>query len=347
VLLPASMDQHLSVGRRGALASFSDRGHFAFADRAGSWHFLCVTAVPVPFEIVEPTSGETPVVVEVPHAGVWMDGESMGYTVAPARCIGRDADLYVDALFEDAPMEGASLLVARLSRFVVDLNRSDDQVDRDTAEGGGSEPQPRGVVWRLSTEGDPVIRRPLPRVELARRLDTIYRPYHAALARLLRQKRERFGHAVLLCAHSMPAFARRGHPDPRTMRADVVPGTNGRTTAAPAFIDAVDRHARAHGFTVEHDQPYRGGYSTRHYGRPSEGLHAIQVEISRRLYMNEDTLARLPAGFESVRQFARSLVARLGATQPAVHPRSPGDEERSGARSSSARPAGGPSEPAS
>lgn len=266
---------------------------------------------PSPFRVTEPTLGESPVLVEVPHAGLWVDPESMAFTVAPTRSIGRDADLFVDALFEDAAKEGATLLTSRLSRLVVDLNRAEDQVDADAAEGGGSKPHPRGLVWRLTTEGAPVLRAPLPAAELTRRLDTVYRPYHAALEAILRRKRRRFGYAILLCAHSMPAYARRDRRSPRFLRADVVPGTQGRTSAAAEVIDAVDRHARARGWTVSHDDPYRGGFSTRHYGRPGDAWHAVQIELSRRLYMDEDKLTRLPGDFEGVRDFARTLVARL------------------------------------
>ena len=81
-----------------------------------------------PFEVFEPRAGESPLVVEVPHAGLWLDAESLARTIVPARCIGRDADLHVDRLFQDAPGEGATLLVARTSRYLVDLNRGENDV---------------------------------------------------------------------------------------------------------------------------------------------------------------------------------------------------------------------------
>src|SRR5689334_3002733 len=109
---------------------------------------------PAQFEVVEPSSGESPVIVEVPHAGLSLDAETLAWTVAPAASVARDADLYVDALFADAPAEGATLLVARASRYVVDLNRSESDCDREAVEGGGKDPWPRGLIWRLTTEGD-------------------------------------------------------------------------------------------------------------------------------------------------------------------------------------------------
>ena len=279
-----------------------------------------------PFEIVEPTSGESPVVVEVPHAGLWLDPEAMAFTVAPARSIARDADLYVDQLFCDAPREGATLMIARVSRFVVDLNRSEADVDDEAVEGGGRVPSPRGLVWRLTTDGDPLLSAPLPRRELERRLALVYRPYHRALDALLQRKLARFGHVVLLCAHSMPSQPRLAPlnqgarqlapPPPPPPRADLVPGTRGRTSAAGVVIDRVDAHARASGFSVRHDDPYRGGYSTGFYGRPAQGMHAVQVEISRRLYMDEGSLRIDAQGFRGVREFARTLAARLAFTEP-------------------------------
>jgi N-formylglutamate amidohydrolase len=111
----------------------------------------------------------------------------------------------------------------------------------------------------------------------------------------------------------MPSVGRSTAGAPGVARADVIPGTRGRTTAATRFIDAVDAHARAGGFTVRHDDPYAGGFSTQHYGRPGEGLHAVQVELSRRLYLDEATLRPRADTFESVRAWCRGLVEKLAA----------------------------------
>ncbi|HMY19796.1 MAG TPA: N-formylglutamate amidohydrolase [Polyangium sp.] len=268
-----------------------------------------------PFEVIEPQTGESPVVVEVPHAGLQLDPESLAYTIAPARSIARDADLYVNELFQDAPNEGATFVCAQMSRYVIDLNRGEDDVDQEAVEGGGRTPWPRGLIWRLTTDGDSVLIRRLPRAELDRRLDAFYRPYHRELTAILARKRAKFGFVVLLCAHSMPSLARRGHNDSPGQRADIVPGTRGRTTAAPAVIDLVDWHARSFGFSVRHDDPYRGGFSTGFYGKPTHNAHAIQVEISRRLYMDETNHRRDAQGFRVVREFARSLVSQLAFSE--------------------------------
>jgi N-formylglutamate amidohydrolase len=269
-----------------------------------------------PFAVIEPRAGESPLVVEVPHAGLWIDPESLATMIAPARSIGRDADLHVDALFQDAPDEGATLIYAHTSRYVIDLNRSETDVDEAAVEGAGRTPFSRGLIWRLTTDGDPILLGRLPRSELTRRLDQVYRPYHAALQALLARKVARFGFAVLLCAHSMPSRGRGGHPDTDAYRADLVPGTRGRTSAAGVVIDRVDAHGRALKWTIRHDDPYRGGFSTTHYGKPAEGVHAVQIEIARRRYMDESTLRIDPQGFATVREFARTLVARLAFAEP-------------------------------
>jgi N-formylglutamate deformylase len=269
-----------------------------------------------PFEVFEPRTGESPLVVEVPHAGIFLDPEALSFVIAPARSIGRDADLYVDRLFQDAPAEGASLLIARTSRYVVDLNRSEDDVDSAAVLGGGRSASPRGLIWRLTTEGDPILGQQLPQAELTRRLDLIYRPYHRALTALLERKLARFGFAILLCAHSMPSHPRSSHPDGGAYRADLVPGTRGRTSAAGVVIDRVDALGRARKWTIRHDDPYRGGFSTGHYGKPAQGVHAVQIEIARRRYMEEATLRIDPHGFAAVREFARSLAARLAFAEP-------------------------------
>jgi N-formylglutamate amidohydrolase len=270
--------------------------------------------VRAPFVVERPEAGrEAPVVVEVPHAGLEIDGPSAAFMLAPVRSMGRDADLYVDDIFSTAPSRGATLVRACVSRFVVDLNRAGDDVDAQSAEGGTMVNRPRGLIWRTTTDGDPILTGRLPASELARRRSLFYEPYHRELTRLLEDLRARFGFAVLLCAHSMPSTGRRGHVDVGVGRADIVPGSRGRSTAAPAVIDAVEEVALAHGYSVRHDDPYQGGFSTGFYGRPAEAWHAVQVEIARRVYMDEDSLAVEPAGLARARGFAEVLVRKLGA----------------------------------
>jgi N-formylglutamate deformylase len=263
------------------------------------------------FEIREPAE-DSPVIVEVPHAGLGLDAQTLNWLVAPARCVARDADLYVDQLFAEAPAAGATLIAAHISRYAVDLNRSIDDYDGQTVVGGPAGDRPRGVVWRLTSEGLSVLAERLPPEELERRLASYWRPYHEALERLVERKRRRFGAAVLLCAHSMPTPRNRGlRALVPAQLADVVPGTRGRTSAAAGLIDCVDETARAHGLTVEHDVPYRGGFTTGHWGRPAERVHAVQIELARRLYMDEQELTVDAQGFERIKGFSLDVVERL------------------------------------
>lgn len=269
-----------------------------------------------PFSVIEPSARETPLIVEIPHAGLWLDGPALATLAAPARSIGRDADLWVDELYADAPTHGATTLVAHASRYLIDLNRSEKDVDAESVEGAPANARAtRGIIWRLTSEGTRVLDGPLSRQELQRRLDTFYRPYHQTIAALIERKRARFGYAILLAAHSMPSVGRPGHGDPTAHRADVVPGTRGRTSAAGRFIDAVDSHARAWGLTVSHDDPYQGGFTTTHYGRPAAASHVVQVELARRLYMDELTLHK-HGGFSRVRSFCSELMGRLADVVP-------------------------------
>lgn len=265
------------------------------------------------FVLLPPRGTETPVVVEVPHAGLSVPPHFATNLLASARAIARDADLFVDELYADTVLVGATVLASRVSRYVVDLNRAETDVDGEAVENAPSAPRaPRGVIWRLTTDNERCLAAPLKRKELEARLDEIYRPYHEALGKVIEDKLERFGVCVLLAGHSMPSVGRSGHGDTNLERADVVPGTQGRTTAHAALIDVVERHVKETGLSIKHDEPYRGGYATRHWGRPSEGVHAVQVEIARRLYMDEAGLVKT-AAFPAMQTFARELVRKLGA----------------------------------
>jgi N-formylglutamate amidohydrolase len=270
------------------------------------------------FELTVPARGNAPVLVEVPHAGLAIPDEVRGeLDVSPAEVL-RDADIYVDLLCEQAPARGASMLTARVSRYVVDLNRAPDDVDSDTVDDHPAPRgiQPRGVVWRLTTEGRPVLQRRLRYDELLARLDRFHAPYHQTLRRELERMRDRYGYAVLLAAHSMPSVGRTGHADTGSRRADVVPGTRGRSTADGKLIELIDSHFRGAGLSVAHDNPYRGGWTTGHYGRPGAGWHAVQIELNRALYVHESTGRPKVGEFEQLQQVMGELVSKVVEFRP-------------------------------
>ncbi len=266
------------------------------------------------FRLVRPREREVPVLIEVPHASVALPEEVRATLLVSADAIRRDADSYVDELYRDGPSHGATLLTACASRYVVDLNREEADVDEWAVRGVGhrEKEHPRGVIWRESGDGKPALRSPIPRDDFEARLATYYRPYHGALREALSALRARHGRALLVAAHSMPSTAPSPQGGARLRRADVVPGTQGRSTAGRALIDAVETHFRAAGLSVRHDEPYRGGATTVRWGRPSEGFHAIQIELNRALYMNEATGDPKPEGVAWLTELCGSLVRRLG-----------------------------------
>lgn len=276
-----------------------------------------------PFERIDPSGPEIPIVVEVPHAGLELEARFLEPISAPARAIARDADLYVDALYQDAPAIGATVLACRVSRYVIDVNRAESDIDGEVVEGGRADIRMQhGLVWRTTGDGEQALNRRLTTFELEERLALVWRPYHRELSSIIERKRSLFGVVVVLAAHSMPSVERgptaarsrtgRGDQGSIEPRADVVPGTRGRKSAAPKFIDAVESHARASGWSVRHDDPYAGGFTTQRYGRPGDGVHTVQVELARRLYLDEGALRPLPA-FPQVQAWCRGLVARMGA----------------------------------
>jgi N-formylglutamate amidohydrolase len=157
-----------------------------------------------------------------------------------------------------------------------------------------------------------VLRRPLTFSSLRKRLARYYVPYHEALRDSLNTLRDQFGYAILVAGHSMPSRGRSLHVDAGVRRADVVPGTQGRTTADARVIDLVDAHFRAAGLSVSHDDPYKGGFATTHYGRPELAVHAIQIELNRALYVDEDTFVKRRGDFERVQSLLDALITKLG-----------------------------------
>jgi len=257
-----------------------------------------------------------PLVVSNPHAGEDVPDEERPLYLGDVDALLRDGDLYVDRLVEGAEVYGATVLGTPWSRFVIDLNRLPDDTSARSVAGTRARRGPgyygdRGIIWAVTTHGEPIYRRPLKRREFERRRDRYYTPYHDRLAAELADLRERFGSVVLLDAHSMPSRAARMHSDRSgAARADIVPGDVDGTSCAPWLSDLVEQWWRDAGYTVRRNQPYRGGGITRRHADPANGVHAIQLEVNRALYMDEDTLEPHD-GLQTLRadyqQFIRAL----------------------------------------
>ena len=265
-------------------------------------------------ELTHPRTAPSPVLVEVPHSGLQVPPEVESEIDATPSAMLRDSDIYVDQLYQNAPENGATLLVSRVSRYVVDLNRGPDDVDSAAVprHPKGRHIPARGVVWRARTDGTPLLRAPLTVQQFTRRLELFYEPYHRTLREVASQIREQHGRVVIVAAHSMPSSGRRMLGGGEVRRADVVPGTRGRSTADGRIIDLIDSHFREAGLSVKHDDPYRGGWTTSSYGAPQRGQHAVQIELNRALYVDEHTSEIKPRDFAQLQTVLDQLVGKLG-----------------------------------
>ena len=229
----------------------------------------------------------------------------------PARSLRSAEDALMQPLVGAGPAQGAVLLAAVVARSFVDLNRDPDELDPLAVEGAPAEllsPRARagyGVIPRLSGDGLPLHRRRLTREEAQARLDGVHRPYHLALADLMHETRARHGRAILVDWHSMPG---------RAGDMDVVLGTRHGAACGSALSRQMQGLMERQGWRVSLNHPYAGGYSTRRWGRPDEGFEAVQVEINRRLYLDEDTLEPSP-GYGALAKALSRIIAELCGSQ--------------------------------
>lgn len=254
-----------------------------------------------------------PLVVSVPHAGISTFG--LGAALEPELDVRCDADLFVDELY--AVGRPAVFVRSALSRFVCDLNRHPDDVSGRAVP---SHPAPRntdgrGFLWEVTTSGRRALARPLAPEEWEDRR-AIHAAYHGAIAGALERARQRFGFAILVDGHSMPSVGRQGHSDTGRTRADIVPGDRRGTSCAPALSRLVGEHFAAAGHSVAFNEPYQGGFITTHHGKPAAGVHAIQIEMRRDLYMHEPTYARVPDRMAALAATIAALLRKLERFDP-------------------------------
>lgn len=297
------------------LKIFQRRGDCA--DPAGSLPFAAMAESPAepPFLRIGPETPASPLVLSVPHAGRAYSAALLAAARLPRARLEALEDPLVDRLIWRALGLGAVALVARAPRVEIDLNRDERELDPNLVSPAPrpasvlDSPRTRGglglIPSRIGSSGAIWLRR-LPAAEVARRIETIHRPYHAALAAELERARGRFGAAVLLDCHSMPP---RGG-----MEAGVVLGDLHGTSIAPRLMDAAMAAATAAGFAAVRNTPYAGGYVTGRHGRPAANLHALQIEIDRSLYLGPD-LRSAGAGFDGV---ARMIAAIAEAVVDAL-----------------------------
>ena len=273
-----------------------------------------------PFDVLEPTYLTSPLVFSSPHSGSVYPRRFLASSRLDAVALRRSEDAFVDALFAGVGDLGAPLLRARFPRAYLDLNREPYELDPRMFEGrlpgfvntrsvrvaGGL-----GTIARVVGESQEIYAGRLDVEEGLARIERLYKPYHARLCALLDRAHHRFGIAILVDCHSMPSIPTAAHAGgDKKMRTDFVVGDRYGTSSEPLFVEALEHAMRGLGYVVQRNKPYAGGYITEHYGAPKSGLHAIQIEINRALYMEERDLVRAPR-FDAVAADITRIVSAL------------------------------------
>lgn len=292
-----------------------------------------------PIEVLQPETGSAPLVISSPHSGeIYPPSLLSEVRLQPSqlRCL---EDGRVDRLFRCATELGAPLLRARFARAYVDPNREAYELDTELFEGAlptyvnaGSVKARAGLGTIPSRIGGQAIYRVrLDFGEVERRVRLAYWPYHQALQSLLQRARHEFGVVLLLDCHSMPSFATNG-ASRHEASVDIALGDRFGRSCAPALIERVETLLRGKGLRVARNRPYAGGHITARYGRPETGIHALQIELRRGLFMEETSRQPYPAthdlehvlrellidlaGF--IVERLAPLVGRRGRSDPAV-----------------------------
>ena len=263
--------------------------------------------------ILRPAMSRIPFVFNSPHSGRFYDNNFLNAAKLDPLTLRRSEDFMVDELFASVVPLGAPMLVADFPRAWLDVNREPYELDPHMFDGelppfantksarvaGGL-----GTIARIVSETDEIYGSKLPVAEALSRIQNHYLPYHAALRGLMAEAIVEFGHAILVDCHSMPSSSLSNtNFNQVRLRADFVLGDRYGSACSPSITNAAAEFLRDLGYRVEINKPYAGGFITEHYGRPQNGLHAIQIEINRALYMNEETVTKS----ENFDQLARDL----------------------------------------
>lgn len=268
------------------------------------------------FEIRFPSIHSVPFIFNSPHSGRYYPERFLRQSRLDCEQIRRSEDAYVDQLFDCAVELGAPLLTANFPRAYLDVNREPFELDprmfkgplpphantRSVRVAGGL-----GTVPRIVGEGLEIYAGQLPLSEAIGRIEKAYVPYHACLKDLLRRTVDRFGQAVLIDCHSMPASIRVADSG---RRPDFIIGDRYGTSASRVLSDLALRNLSGMGYFVTYNKPYAGGFITEYYGQPFQAMHALQIEVNRGLYMNETSYEK-SIGFEPLRQDIRRFCASL------------------------------------
>jgi N-formylglutamate deformylase len=267
-----------------------------------------------------PAQAAFPLVLDSPHSGTEFPGD-FGAAVSEFE-LREGEDCFVDELWRPATALGVPLLSALFPRTYLDPNRHHGDIDLDLIEGGlwPHEFQPSGkaklgqaLVWRTLGDGRPIYARKLSVAEVQGRIERCHAPYHAALRRLLDEGHARHGRVLHLNCHSMASVANVQSDDGAgTARADFVLGDRDGTTCAPQLTQRVRETLESFGYSVAVNWPYKGVELVRAYAAPAQGRHSLQVEINKKLYMDEPSRCK-HAGFSALQADLLRLIQIIRA----------------------------------
>jgi len=278
------------------------------------------------FKIARPATQSTPFVWCSPHSGRVYPKAFLDSVRLDPLTLRKSEDCYVDELVGSIPNLGAPLLAAEFPRAYLDVNREPYELDPELF----SEPLPDfanslsarvvgglGTIARIVADGEEIYTRPLKLAAALERIELLYKPFHAALADLLDQTHRTFGFAILIDCHSMPSslMTQTGGARPDFVLGDRF-GSSCHTRLSAFAKDTLTRM----GYETQMNRPYAGGFITEHYGRPARGIHALQVEINRGLYMNELKMEKT-LGFNKLQRDLSTLAQRLFCEFPSLLPR--------------------------
>jgi N-formylglutamate amidohydrolase len=275
-------------------------------------------------EVLRPARQSLPLVFASPHSGRNYPSDFVQGSSLDALSLRRSEDSFVDQLFAGATERGAPLLRALYPRAFCDPNREPYELDpamfEDDLPAFVNTRSPRvaaglGTIAKVVANGAEIYGGKLRYAEISSRINGYYKPYHAALRGLVDETRAAFGYCILVDCHSMPSIGGPTDKDAGETRVDFVLGDCFGTACAPAVADTAERLLTGLGYVVTRNDPYAGGFTTRHYGRPADRQHALQIEINRALYMDEEAIEPI-AYLPTLARNLALLVDALGALTP-------------------------------
>jgi N-formylglutamate amidohydrolase len=271
------------------------------------------------FEIIAPAQWTVPLVFNSPHSGHVVPQAFLALSRLDPQALRQSQDCFVDELFGGCIAVGAPMLRALLSRSYIDLNREPHELDPrmflEALPGHFNTGSPRvacglGTLPKIVAEGQEIYRGRIPLAEALRRVETAYRPYHRALAALLNEAHQATGIVLLVDCHSMPSSAVGDRQNRSERRVDVVLGDRFGSAINQELTATAENALQAAGLKVVRNRPYAGGFSTENHGRPHHGRHALQIEVNRALYMDENVQTK-SAGFSGLKQALDGLCKSL------------------------------------